>query len=94
MKIDYVITGDFLELAEVMIPVMKESRFLSDKPNVKAFSWFPLTTETQCVEIEMTQRPTDSELEFLIREYQSLSIGVFENEALQRIISIDEILEV
>lgn len=94
MKIDYVITGDFLELSEVMIPVLKESRFLSDKPNVKSFSWFPLTTETQCVEIEMTQKPTDAELEFLIREYQSISIGVFENEALQRIISIEEILEV
>jgi hypothetical protein len=77
-----------------MIPVMKESRFLSDKPNVKAFSWYPITTESQCVEIEMTQKPTDAELEFLIREYQSLSIGVFEDEALQRIISIEEILEV
>jgi hypothetical protein len=94
MKIDYVLTGDFQELATVMIPVMKESRFLSDKPNVKSFCWYPITAETQCVEMEMTQKPTDEELQFLIREYQSLSIGVFEKEALKRVISIEEILEV
>jgi hypothetical protein len=94
MKIDYVLTGDFQELATVMIPVMKESRFLSDKPNVKSFCWYPISEETQCVEMEMTQKPTDEELQFLIREYQSLSIGVFEKEALKRVISIEEILEV
>lgn len=94
MDIDYVITGDFKELADVMIPVMKESRFLSDKPNVKGFAWYPITTETQCVEIELTNRPETAELEFLVREYQSLSIGVFEAGQLKRVISVEDIMEV
>lgn len=94
MDIDYVITGDFRELAEVMIPVMKESRFLSDKPNVKGFAWYPITTETQCVEMELTSRPATEELEFLTRDYQSLSIGVFEDGALRRVISVEDIMEV
>lgn len=94
MNVDYVMTGDFEELTSVMLPVMKESRFLSDKPNVKGFSWYPVTTETQCVEMELTQKCTDAELEFLVREYQSVSIGVFEEDKLKRVISVEEILEV
>ena len=94
MEIDYVITGDFQELSELMIPVMKESRFLADKPNVKGFAWYPITTETQCVEIEVTNRPSDSEIEFLTRDFTSLSIGVFENGKLKRVISVEEIMEV
>lgn len=94
MNVDYVMTGDFEELASIMLPVMKESRFLSDKPNVKGFSWYPVTIETQCVEMELTQKCTDAELEFLVREYQSVSIGVFEDNKLKRVISVEEILEV
>jgi hypothetical protein len=94
MDIDYVITGDFQELADVMIPVMKESRFLSDKPNVKGFAWYPITEQTQCVEIDLTIKPDNTELEFLTREYQSLSIGVFEDGKLKRVISVEDIMEV
>lgn len=94
MDIDYVITGDFQELADVMIPVMKESRFLSDKPNVKGFSWYPITAQTQCVEVELTTKLETTELEFLTREYQSLSIGVFDDGQLKRVISVEDIMEV
>ena len=92
MDIDYVITGDFEELSEMMIPVMKESRFLSDKPNVVAFTWYPITEQTQCVELDLTSKPTDAEVEFLIREMTSLSFGVFEDGNLQRVISLEEIM--
>lgn len=94
MRKDYVITGDFEELSSLMIPVLKESRFLSDKPNVKSFHWYPISEEYQSVEMEVTQLSTDEELEFLVREYQSVSIGVFEDDVLKKVISIEEILEV
>lgn len=93
MDIDYVITGDFEELSEMMIPVMKESRFLSDKPNVVAFTWYPITEQTQCVELEVTQKASNEEIAFLIRDLTSLSVGVFEEGNLTEIITLEEIME-
>lgn len=92
MDIDFVITGDFQELSDMMLPVMKESRFLSDKPNVVAFTWYPITEETQCVELQLTSKPNEQEIEFLVREMTSLSFGVFEDGDLKRVISLEEIV--
>lgn len=78
MDIDYIITGEFDELSKLMIPVMKENRFLSDIPNVKAFTWYPVTTEIQAVELDLTQKPTEQEITFLANEYTSLTIGVLD----------------
>jgi hypothetical protein len=87
-KIDYIITGDFGELAEVMIPVMKQSRFLSDKPNVNGFVWYPIDETTQVIEIDLVTKPTDEELSFLCAEFKSLTIAVMnENGGVVRLLS-------
>lgn len=80
MKIDYIITGDVNQISEMMIPVMKENRFLSDKPNVKSFTWYPVTTDVQAVEMAVTKRPTDEEISFLCRDFETLTVGVITPE--------------
>ena len=87
MDIDYIITGEFDQIASVMLPVMKESRFLSDNPNVKGFAWYPVTTSTQAVELELTSRPTDEELVFLAGQYTSLTFGVMNDGIVEKLIS-------
>lgn len=94
LKIDYIITGQFEQLSSVMIPVMKESRFLSDKPNVKAFTWYPITTEMQAVELEITKHPSDEEISFLCREYNSLVVGVIDKDGKAVKLITDEEIEV
>jgi hypothetical protein len=94
MEIDYIITGDFQELAKIMNPVMKESRFLSDKPNVKSFVWYPIDTTTQCVEISMTNKIPKAEMEFLTREYQSITVGILKDGILNSLISVGDTEEV
>jgi hypothetical protein len=89
MDIDYIITGEFDQIAAFMLPVMKESRFLSDTPNVKEFTWYPVTHTTQAVELSLTTRPTDEEIAFLAREYRSLTFGVMEEQIVDRLISED-----
>lgn len=79
-KIDYIITGDFGELSEIMIPVMKENRLLSDKPNVKAFTWYPISEQMQCVEIELSSRPNEQELSFLCDEFTSITLAVMDEK--------------
>lgn len=94
MRVDYIITGQFEQLSNVMIPVMKESRFLSDKPNVKAFTWYPITTYIQGVELELTKLPPEDELSFLCREYSSLTIGVIDKNGRVTKLITDEHIEV
>lgn len=94
MKINYILTGQFEQLSDVMIPIMKESRFLSDKPNVKAFTWYPITTQTQAIELELTNKPTDQEISFLCREYSSLTIGVIDEAGKAVRLITDEGVEV
>jgi hypothetical protein len=94
MNIDYIITGDFEELSSIMGSVLKESRFLSDKPNVKSFVWYPIDTQTQCVEISMTRKIPRSEMEFLTREYQSITVGILKEGILDSLVSIGETEEV
>jgi hypothetical protein len=93
MDIDYIITGEFNQLSQMMIPVMKESRFLSDEANVKSFTWYPITTEVQGVELELTNKPTDDELTFLCRDFSSLTIGVIKDGKVTKLIT-DEAIEV
>jgi hypothetical protein len=65
---------------------MKEKRFLSDKPNVNGFTWYPVSSQIQAVELDLVSRPTDEEVTFLASEYSSLTFGVFENGELNRLI--------
>ena len=85
---EYIITGDFEELSNIMIPVLKESRFLSDKPNVKGFTWYPITTQVQAVELKLTATLSDDELCMLCREYTSLTIArLLEDGSVDRLIT-------
>lgn len=72
---EFIIVGEVQDVAEFSIPIVKDNRFLSDDKNVTGWSWFPLTADTQVIELKTSTRPTNSELGLLTAMYPSFTVA-------------------
>lgn len=85
----YIITGDKDEVMNLAGPAREEGRFMSDKPNLDGFKWYPLTDDTHVLEVwtegDIVIDPR--ELAILTREYTSLTIGLVEGIMVKTVIS-------
>lgn len=89
----YIVTGDTDELLNLVAQARHEGRFMSDKPNLESFRWYPITTDTQVLEVWMEEgkKIDERELAILTREYTSLTIGVVEGIAVKTVIADGEV---
>ncbi len=90
MNITYIITGDIEEIAKVAESVREYSRFLSDKANISAYKWYPITPETQVLEVDLGEEVAQAELEILTKDLTSLTIGRLYDGILRDVISYGE----
>jgi hypothetical protein len=89
----YIITGDQDEVIHLATPAREEGRFMSDKPNLDSFKWYPLTEDTHVLEVwtENDVVIDPRELAILTREYTSLTIGVVEGVTVNTVIAEGEV---
>jgi hypothetical protein len=89
----YIITGDQDEVIHLATPAREEGRFMSDKPNLDSFRWYPLTEDTHVLEVwtENDVVIDTRELAILTREYTSLTIGVVEGVTVNTVIAEGEV---
>jgi hypothetical protein len=89
----YIITGDQDEVIHLATPAREEGRFMSDKPNLDSFRWYPLTEDTHVLEVwtEGDVVIDPRELAILTREYTSLTIGVVEGITVNTVIAEGEV---
>lgn len=89
----YIITGDIEEIATLVEQARHEGRFMSDDKNLESFRWYPLTDETQVLEVwlEEGKKIDERELAILSREYRSLTIGVVEGLTVKTVIAEGEV---
>lgn len=91
----YIITGDVDEIVGVAEQARTEGRFMSDTPNLESFRWYPLTEDTQVLEVWLEGDTVidERELAILTREYTSLTIGIVEGLAVKKVIAEGEMEE-
>jgi hypothetical protein len=78
-NMSYIITADESEIIGVASTIHKERRFLSDKPNVADFKWYPLgNSGMQAIELTLNEGSVvaESDLALLTNHYTSMDIGV------------------
>ena len=75
---EYLISGDFEQIGALMELPVKSMRFMSDSPNIESFRWYPITEDTQAVEMLLNKPLSTEEIEFLTEEYRSLTIAKLE----------------
>lgn len=91
----YIITGDVDEVMNLAGPAREEGRFMSDKPNLDGFKWYPISDDTHVLEV-WTEDDTvidPRELAILSREYTSLTIGIVEGIMVKTVIAEGEVEE-
>lgn len=88
-NIVYFITGDIDEVSAIVDPIRTSNRFLSDKPNVEKFDWYPEEDGQLTAEISVSiDTPIDiDELTILTQEYPSLFISLGQRADIEAIIS-------
>ena len=89
----YIITGDQDEVIHLATPAREEGRFMSDKPNLDSFKWYPISDDTHVLEVwtESDVVIDPRELAILTREYTSLTIGVVEGVTVNTVIAEGEV---
>ena len=91
----YIITGDKDEIINIAQQAREQGRFMSDRPNLESYRWYPLDDDTQVVEVWLEEDAVidERELAILSREYTSFTIGVVEGLAVKTVIAEGEIEE-
>jgi hypothetical protein len=89
----YIITGEQDEIIHLAGPAREEGRFMSDKPNLDGFKWYPLSDDTHVLEVwtENDIVIDPRELAILTREYTSLTIGVVDGVTVNTVIAEGEV---
>jgi hypothetical protein len=89
----YIITGDADEVINLAGPAREEGRFMSDKPNLTSYRWYPITEDTHVLEVwtEGDVEIDTRELAILTREYTSLTIGIVEGVIVNTVVAEGEV---